>query len=50
MTSDADKQHGRNDGESSGGATPARNRRRLDSELGRFEPVSDALVLALTSG
>jgi hypothetical protein len=46
MTSNADKQQGRSDGESSGGATPARNQRRLDSELGRFEPVSDALVLA----
>src|SRR6204780_6026641 len=46
MTSDADKQQDRSDGESSGGATPARNQRRLDIELGRFEPVSDALVLA----
>jgi hypothetical protein len=46
MTSDADKQQGRSDGESSSGATPARNQRRLDIELGRFEPVSDALVLA----
>jgi hypothetical protein len=46
MTSDAHKQQSRSDGESSGGATPARNQRRLDIELGRFEPVSDALVLA----
>ncbi len=40
MTSDAHKQQSRSDGESSGGATPARNQRRLDIELGRFEPVS----------
>ncbi len=46
MSSDADKQQDRSDGESSGGATPARNQRRLGSELGRFEPVSDAIVLA----
>jgi len=46
MTSDADKQQDRSDGESSGGATRARNQRRLGSELGRFEPVSDAIVLA----
>jgi hypothetical protein len=46
MTSDADKPQDRSDGESSGGATPARNQRRLGSELGRFEPVSDAIVLA----
>jgi hypothetical protein len=46
MSSDADKQQDRNDDGASGGARPARNQRRLDSELGRFEPVSDALVLA----
>jgi hypothetical protein len=46
MSSDADKQQDRSDDGSSGGARPARNQRRLDSELGRFEPASDALVLA----
>jgi hypothetical protein len=46
MSSDADKQQRRSDGGSSDGAPPARERQRLDGELGRFEPVSDALVLA----
>jgi hypothetical protein len=46
MTSDADKQQPGSDGGSSGDARRSRNQRHLDSELGRFEPVSDALVLA----
>jgi DNA-binding MarR family transcriptional regulator len=45
MSSDADKQQRMSDG-GLGGARPPREQRRLDSELGRFEPVSDALVLA----
>jgi hypothetical protein len=45
MSSDEDKQQRMSDG-GLGGARPPREQRRLDSELGRFEPVSDALVLA----
>jgi hypothetical protein len=45
MSSDADKQQRMSDG-GLGGARPPREQRRLDSELGRFEPVSDAVVLA----
>jgi hypothetical protein len=45
MSSDADKQQRMSDG-GLGGARPPREQRRLDSELGQFEPVSDALVLA----
>ena len=45
MTSDTDEQQRRSDGRSSDGARPAQERQPLDSELGRFEPVSDALVL-----
>jgi len=44
MSSDADKQQRMSDG-GLGGARPQREQRRLDSELGRFEPVSDGLVL-----
>jgi hypothetical protein len=46
MSSDADKQERGSDGGSGDGAPPARERQRLDGELGRFEPVSDGLVLA----
>jgi hypothetical protein len=46
MTSDTNEQQRRSDGGSGGGTPPARERRRLDSELGRFEPVPDTLVLA----
>jgi len=42
MSSDADKQQRGSDGGSGDGA----ERQRLDGELGRFEPVSDGLVLA----
>jgi hypothetical protein len=45
MSSDADKQQRMSDG-GLGGARSPREQRRLDSELGRFEPVSGALVLA----
>lgn len=45
MSSDADKQQRMSDG-GLGSARPPREQRRLDSELGRFEPVSDAHVLA----
>jgi hypothetical protein len=45
MSSDAAKQQRMSDG-GLGGARPQREQRCLDSELGRFEPVSDALVLA----
>jgi hypothetical protein len=45
MSSDADKQQRMSDG-GLGGARPPGEQRRLDSELGRFEPVSDAYVLA----
>jgi DNA-binding MarR family transcriptional regulator len=46
MTSDADKQQLRSDGRSGDGARPAHKGQPLDSELRRFEPVADALVLA----
>jgi len=46
MSSDADKQQRRSDGGASDGARPARGQRRLDGELGRFEAVSDELMLA----
>jgi hypothetical protein len=46
MTSDADKQQRMSNGGSSDGAPRVPDRQPLDSELGRFEPVSDALVLA----
>jgi hypothetical protein len=46
MSSDADKQHRMSDGGLGGGARPAQERQPLDSELGRVEAVSDALVLA----
>jgi hypothetical protein len=46
MSSDADKQQRGSDGGSGDGARHAHERQPLDSELGRFEPVSDALVLA----
>ena len=45
MRSDADKQQRMSDGGSIDGARPAQERQPLDSELGRFEPVSDGLVL-----
>ena len=46
MSSDADKQQRKSDGGTSEGTRPAKEGRPLDSELGRFELVSDALVLA----
>jgi hypothetical protein len=46
MTSDADKQQRMSGGGSSDGAPRVPERQPLDSELGRFEPVSDGLVLA----
>jgi hypothetical protein len=46
MSSDADKQQRGSDDGSSDGAPPAPERQRLDGELGRFEPVSDGIVLA----
>jgi hypothetical protein len=46
MSSDADKQQRGSDGGSGDGAPPTRERQRLDGELGRFEPVSNGLVLA----
>jgi DNA-binding MarR family transcriptional regulator len=46
MSSDADKHQRSSDGRSSGGTRPTQGRQPLDSELGRFEPVPDALVLA----
>jgi hypothetical protein len=46
MSSDADKQQRKSDGGTSEGARPAQEGRPLDSELGRFELVSDGLVLA----
>jgi hypothetical protein len=46
MSSDTDKQQRRSDGGASDSARHAQERQHLDSELGRFEPVSNALVLA----
>jgi hypothetical protein len=45
MSSDADKQQRMSDGGSSDGAPRAPERQPLDSELGRFEPVSDGSSL-----
>jgi hypothetical protein len=46
MSSDADKQQRMSNGGSSDGAPRIPERQPLDSELARFEPVSDGLVLA----